>query len=1061
MNAIINAALSRIRTVVLLFSLAMIVGAISFLTIPKESFPDVQIPNVYVSISHEGISPEDADRLLYQPMQKELKSLDGLKDMVATSSEGRLSIELAFYSDVDIDEALVDVREAVDAAKGELPQATDEPKVMEINLSLFPVLVVGLAGNVDERVLFAIARDLREKLESLTGVLEAKIQGNREEVAEIIIDPAKLDSYNIDQAVLFNLINNNNQLVAAGNLDTGAGRFAVKLPGLIEDTQDILSMPVKVDGDTVVRFSDIAIGQRTFKDAQSKARINGKPALAIEVSKRLGANIIETLDAVKALVKKQQQNWPDGIEVSFNQDQSKEIKRTLDDLFNNVLFATVLVMIIIVAFLGGRSSLLVGLAIPGSFLMGIMVMSLMGYTLNMVVLFALILSIGMLVDGAIVVAEYADRRMAEGTPKFHAYREAAKRMAWPITASTATTLAVFLPLIFWPGIMGEFMKFIPITILITLTASLLMALIVIPALGAWLGKAGAVNEKSLASMQTSENGDLNELTGFTGKYVQLLNKLIRQPKKTFWGVMGIIFFIIFAYSFLGKGVEFFPDVDAEIAVIDVRARGNLSLAERDALVKNVEKRVYDMAEIKTLYTSTFISPPQDGQSPVDLVGRVQLELEDWQQRRAAKDILEEIRQRTQDIPGIIIETKKKEDGPAGGAAIKLELTGSHAPTLLAVVDQIRSELEKDPELRDIKDSRPLEGIEWELDVDREAASRMGASIASVGSLVKMVTSGLNLGAYRPDDADDEVDIRLRLPSTSRNLDQLDDLRVSTNGELVPISSFTDKVAKQQSGNIVRSGSQIRYMVEADVIEGINANEKRMQIEAALKEADIPPIVNYKFKGDAEDQIETGIFLVQAFFFAIFMMVVILVTQFNSIYRAGLVLSAIVLSFAGVYMGLMIRGEPFGIVMSGVGMIALAGVVVNNNIVLIDTYAILKKEGLNSIDAALRTGAQRLRPVLLTTITTVCGLIPMVYQLNIDLLGREVLVDAPSSQWWTQLSTAIAGGLSFATILTLVLTPCLLVAIDNRKDRLKDRVKGQNIFAKLTQRLISLRNKTTN
>lgn len=1038
MNALINGALSRIRTVVLLFSLAIIIGIASFFTIPKESFPDVQIPNVYVSVGHEGISPEDADRLLYEPMHKELKSLDGLKEIVATSTEGHMSIQLTFYSDVDIDEALVDVREAVDAAKGELPQATDEPKVMEINLSLFPVLVVGLAGNVDERVLFAIANDLSEKIEALTGVLEAKIQGDREEVAEIIIDPAKLDSYNIDQATLFNLINNNNQLVAAGNLDTGAGRFAVKLPGLIESTADILNMPIKVDGERVVRFSDIAIGQRTFKDPQSKARINGKPALAIEVSKRLGANIIATLDDVKKLVNEQKEKWPDGIEVSFNQDQSKEIKRTLDDLFNNVLFATVLVMIIIVAFLGARSSLLVGLAIPGSFLMGILVLSLMDYTLNMVVLFALILSIGMLVDGAIVVTEYADRRMAEGTPKFHAFKEAAKRMAWPITASTATTLAVFLPLLFWPGIMGEFMKFIPITILITLSASLIMALVVIPALGAWLGKSGAINENTLKDMKASETGDLSQLTGFTGKYVSILSKLVYHPKKTLWAVIGIMVATIFTYSFLGKGVEFFPEVDAEIALIDVRARGNLSLIERDALVKNVEKRVYDMAEIKTLYTSTFITPPNDGQSPVDLVGRIQLELEDWQQRRTAKEILEDIRLRTQDIPGIIIETKVKEDGPAGGAAIQLELSSSYEPLLLGVVDQIRKRLEQDPELRDIKDSRPLEGIEWELDVDREAASRMGASIASVGSLVKMVTSGLNLGSYRPDDADDEVDIRLRLPTTSRNLDQLDALRVSTHGELVPISSFTEKVAKQQSGNLVRTGSNLRYMVQADVIDGINANEKRMQIEAALEEAGLPNGVNYTFKGDAEEQIETGVFLMKAFFFAIFMMVVILVTQFNSIYRAGLVLSAIVLSFAGVYMGLMIRGEPFGIVMSGVGMIALAGIVVNNNIVLIDTYARLRKEGLEAIDAALRTGAQRLRPVLLTTITTVCGLIPMVYQLNIDLIGREILTGAPSSQWWTQLSTAIAGGLSFSTVLTLILTPCLLVAIDRKREDKKRR-----------------------
>ncbi|GAA6133269.1 efflux RND transporter permease subunit [Oceaniserpentilla sp. 4NH20-0058] len=1042
MNALINAALSRIRSVVLLFALAMLAGISAMNNLPKESFPDITIPMIYISVRHEGISPEDADRILYSPLHKELKSLDGLKEIIATSAEGHLSVQLEFTTDIDIDAALIDVREAVDAAKGELPQATDEPIVKEINLSLFPVMVVGLAGNVDERVLFAIAKDLKEKVEGLDGVLEAKIQGNREELAEIVIDPNKLDSYNIDQNALYSLINNNNQLVAAGNLDTGSGRFAVKVPGLIESTDDILNMPVKVDGETVVRFRDIAIGQRTYKDPTSKASINGKPALALEISKRVGSNLIKTIDEVKILVAEQQTLWPKGIEVSFNQDQSKEIKRTLDDLFNNVFFATILVMIIIVWSLGVRSSILVGLAIPGSFLLGMLTLSIMGYTLNMVVLFALILSIGMLVDGAIVVTEYADRRMAEGVNKLQAFKEASQRMAWPITASTATTLAVFLPLLVWPDTVGEFMKFIPITVIITLSASLLMALIVIPAIGAWLGKAGAISSKDLASLRAAEEGRFDEISGFTGKYISALKVFIKYPKTTLVGIIGLMFLTIFMYGKLGQGVEFFPEADAEIALVDVRARGNLSLQERDALVKNVEKRLYDMEEIRTLYTSSFIKPPRGGSS--DLVGRIQLELEDWQIRRPAKVILEDIRERTADIPGIIIETNVKQDGPAGGPPIQLEIMGDYQEVLFAVVEKIRAELEKDPELRDIKDSRPLEGIEWEFLVDRENASRMGASIASVGNMIKMVTSGLQLGSYRPDDADDEVDIRLRFPTSSRTLDQMDQLRISYQGQLIPISTFTEKVARPQSGNLVRNGSKYRYMINADVIEGVNDAKKRAQIASVLSKTELPIGVTYQFKGDAEKMVETMGFLGKAFILAIFMMAIILITQFNSIYRAGLVLSAIVLSFAGVFLGLMIRGEPFGIVMSGVGMIALAGIVVNNNIVLIDTYSILRREGMAPVDAALRTGAQRLRPVLLTTITTICGLIPMVYQLNIDLIGRELLIDAPSSQWWTQLSTAIAGGLAFATVLTLILTPCLLVLNDQKKYRKEQLLLSQNL-----------------
>ncbi len=396
----------------------------------------------------------------------------------------------------------------------------------------------------------------------------------------------------------------------------------------------------------------------------------------------------------------------------------------------------------------------------------------------------------MLVDGAIVVVEYADRRMAEGVDKFNAFKEASKRMAWPIIASTATTLAVFLPLLFWPDTTGDFMKFIPITIMITLSASLVMALIVIPALGAWLGKKGTLTDDALAAMRASESGDFSKLKGFTGKYIAVLKVFLSAPMKTLFGVIGIMLLTFIMYGFFGNGMEFFPEVDAEIALVDVRARGNLSLNERNKIVQNVEKRLYDMKEIKTLYTTSFTSPPNGG--AVDLIGRIQLELEDWQQRRLAVDILEEIRERTADIPGIIIETNAKQDGPSAGAAIQLEISGTYREVLLQVVDKIRTELDKDPELRDIKDSRPLEGIEWVLDVDREAASRMGASIASVGSLVKMVTSGLTLGAYRPDDADDEIDIRLRFPNATRNLDQLDQLRVSAQGKLIPISSFTEK-----------------------------------------------------------------------------------------------------------------------------------------------------------------------------------------------------------------------------------------------------------------------------
>lgn len=1030
MNAIINAALVRSRTVLMLFTLIMITGVVTMITIPKESNPDIQVPIVYVSVTHEGISPEDADRLIYKPLETELKSIDGLKEIVSTASQGHLSVTLEFYGDIDIDQALIDVREGVDTAKKDLPTDSDEPIVREINVALFPVMIVTLSGDVDESLLYASANRLQETIESLPGVLSADIVGKREELAEIIVDPSRMDNYNLSFNQLASLVSNNNQLVAAGDLDTGAGRFSVKVPGLIEDVNDILNMPIKAVGDTIVTFRDIAVGRLTYKDRQDVARINGKAAVVLEIKKRIGSNIIETLDQVKYILDQAETQLPDGIEISFSQDESSAIKTMLNDLFNNVLVATILVVIIILGSLGIRSAALVSLAIPGSFLIGILLLDSMGYTLNMVVLFSLILSVGMLVDGAIVVTEYADRRLAEGASKFHAYKEAAKRMSWPIIASTATTLAVFFPLLFWPGTTGDFMMFLPLTLLFTLSASLVMALIVVPTIGSVIGKAGKQDAASLKTIQAAESGDFDDISGFTGRYISVLKVALQHPKKVFSAALFALFLSFIIYGQLGHGVEFFPSVDSDIGLVDVRARGNLSLTERDDLVAQVERKIFDMEEVESIYTSTFISAPNDSAS--DLVGRIQIELVNWEYRRPADEILKEIEIKTQDLAGIIIETQKKEGGPAAGADIQLQITSNNTTDLINSVFKAHAIFNKDKDLKDLRNDLPLEGISWELIIDRENASRFGANIASAGSMIRMVTGGLKVGSFRPDFSDDEVDINLRYPSENRTIDQFDNINISTSAGLIPISNFMEREAVQQVSNLIRIDGKQRYRILANVTEGTNSTAKIEELNKLLQQEQWPSGVDMKFRGDFEKMGETGGFLVKAFFIAIFLMLTILVTQFNSFYHAGLILSAIILSIAGVLIGLLLLGEPFGVVMSGMGVIALAGIVVNNNIVLIDTFNQLTKEGIPAMDAALRTGAQRLRPVLLTAITTVLGLVPMVFQWNIDLINNHVTSGAPSSQWWTQLSTAIAGGLSFATILTLFLTPCLLVIGENKK-----------------------------
>ncbi len=697
----------------------------------------------------------------------------------------------------------------------------------------------------------------------------------------------------------------------------------------------------------------------------------------------------------------------------------------LGDLENNVMTAVLLVMIVIVGALGVRTSLLVGLAIPGSFLAGIAVISFMGLTLNIVVLFSLILVVGMLVDGAIVTTELADRRLAEGASPKAAYAEAAKRMAWPIITSTATTLSVFLPLLFWGGVVGEFMKFLPITVLITLTASLFMALVFIPVLGGMIGKRRAGMEKQDSAVAIAESGDLNELPGLTGTYVRVLRPLARRPGLTLLAALAMLIGAYGAYGAFGRGVEFFPSIEPEFVQIQVKSRDNLSIWEKDALVAAVEQRVLDMDELESVYART-LGEQQRQNTAEDVIGVIQLELIDWEIRRPASEIIQELRARTADIAGVIIQVREQEQGPTSGKPVQLHVSSKNPALLDDAVGQVRSIMGDLGGFADVEDSRPLPGVEWQLAVDRSEAARYGADVTLLGQAVQLLTVGVPVAEYRPNDTDEEVDIRIRFPRDGRTLEQLTELRIPTANGMVPIQNFVTFQPVPKTGTIKRIDARRVMTIEADVAEGEQVAAQVSRLSEALAAADLPEEVSFDFAGESEDQQELMIFLAGAFVTAIFLMLGVLVTQFNSFYQAGLVLSAIVFSTAGVFLGLLVTGRPFGIVMGGIGVIALAGIVVNNNIVLIDTYNDLRRRGEEPLEAVLRTGAQRLRPVFLTSITTVLGLLPMVIGVNIDLIGREMAFGAPSTQWWTELSSAIAGGLTVATVLTLVLTPALLI-----------------------------------
>ncbi len=1017
---------ARLTISVLLF--LMLAGTMAYISIPKEAEPDIQIPILYVSMGYDGISPEDSERLLLRPMESALKSIQGIKQMTATAYQGGGNVVVEFQAGADLDKALDDVRNKVDDARRELPDGADEPTVNEVNISEFPVLVVTLSGEVPERVLNAAARELRDRIEELPGVLEAALQGVRDDLVEIVIDPAKLSSYGLRPDTMIAGFNANNRLIAAGELEGAEGRYAIKVPSLIETIEDLADLPIVANGTAVVRTRDLAEIRPTLKDPNSITRLDGKPAVAIEVSKRIGSNLIETVDQVKLITAALQKQIPDGVIVSFSQDTSTTIRQLLSDLQNSVLTAVILVFIIILYSLSVRSSILIGLAIPASFLMGILGLQMAGLTVNLVVLFSLILAVGMLVDDAIIVTEYAERRMGEGMDKKLAFAEASHRMAGPVIASTMTRIAAFSPLLFWPGIVGEFMKYMPITLIATLSASMLYALIFVPTLG-------SIISKPFKTPPVHKDG----------AYMWVVGKAIRHPVIVLMLTLGTLVAVPYTYSQVGKGVEFFPNVEPDYGLLYVKARGNLSIDEKDALVRQAEGRLLGWPGLETVYTRVGSGGGAGIDAPADVIGVIQYEFVDWRERKNANAILADLRVAMQGIPGVDIEVSVPAAGPPTGKAIQIRMSADDPAGLNDAARLISQKLADIADVTDIDAGLPLPGVDWELQVDRGEASRYGASPGAVGAVVQLVTSGLKLSDFRPAGSDDAVDIVLRLPADQRTISALDQLRIETELGPVPISNFVTRVAAPTTGTLNRIDGARTVTVQAGIREGVQAQQVRdavtvMLDETFTAEGFTTAGIRWTMAGEDQEQAEAGAFLTKAFGAAIFLIFVVLLAQFNRFISVGLVLSAVIMSTIGVFLGLMIMGQPFGIVMSGIGVIALAGVVVNNNIVLIATYDQLRDDGMAKVEAILETCRERARPVVLTALTAIFGVLPIAFGLNLELLNHETTMGAPSTQWWISLSSAIVFGLAFATILTLIVTPSMLVLV-TRGDKPRQKRGG--------------------
>ena len=1125
MTGLVDWAAERARMILAMIALSLTAGIFAYTTLPKEGEPDIEIPVLFVSVVFPGISAADSEALLVRPIETELADLDGLKRMTATAAENYAGVAIEFEFGWDKAKTMADARDAMNAAEALFPEGAEKYSINEINFSEFPIIIVNLTGNVPERTMTRIAEDLQEEIEGMDAVLEAVIAGNRKEMMEVVIDPLRLEAYNVTAGELISVVRNNNQLIAAGEVDTAQGSFSVKIPSSFDEPRDIYNLPVKTNGDRVITLGDLADIRLTFEDRVGTARYNGETTVALQVVKRKGFNLIKTAAAIRALIEEAETTWPPelraAVDIGSSNDQSRVVASMVSQLEGSVLTAIALVMIVVLASLGTRAALLVGFAIPTSFLLCFVLLAVMGITISNIVMFGLILAVGMLVDGAIVVVEYADKRITEGEGPMRAYVEAAKRMFWPVVSSTATTLCAFLPMLFWPGVPGQFMGMLPVTLIFVLSASLIVALIYLPVVGGVSGRMGrgfdgaaavlrarlpwilraalvpvciyamflgamqTVNPDYLFGLDAASMGAMAALPGafmfllaaFAASVAMGAAKIHRAAKKVRSGyrrtnfgflvklmvanpimplvmIFGVFFFAFSVFEYFGennRGVEFFVESEPEQAIVYVKARGNLSLPEKDRILKEAEAIVLAHPGVESVFAFAgaggLNQNTSGAEKPKDTIAQIQLETIPWENRRDRPEldgnlIMKELIAALEELPGIQIEVLGIERGPASNKPVHLRLTGDNWPELLRVTQEMRNVFDQTEGLTLVEDTRPLPGIDWQIDVDVEKAGRYGADVATVGAMVQLVTRGILLDTMRVETSDEEIEIRVRLPEKDRVLSTLDGLKLRTREGLVPLSNFITRQPVQKLAEINRIDQKRYFDIKAGVLPGlsrsetdaagvekdilINANERITFLTRYLEANPLPPGVSWEWTGDQEDEAESQAFLSKAFIAALALMFIILLAQFNSFFNSFIVLLAVVLSTVGVLIGMLVMQQAFSIIMTGTGIVALAGIVVNNNIVLIDTYQELSRY-MPRIEAIIRTAEQRIRPVLLTTITTMAGLAPMMFGLSLDFINGGYSIDSPTALWWKQLATAVVFGLGIATVLTLLLTPSLLAA----------------------------------
>lgn len=1047
---IITLAIKNSTTIFVLLVLILVMGVYCYVVLPRESAPEIVIPYITVTTSYQGVSPEDIEALVSVPIERKLMGLSGVKEITSNSIEGMSNVLIEFEADEDIENALQRVRDRVSLAKSDLPADADDPVVNEVNISEFPIMMMALSGDLPLPELTHIAEDLEDAIETVKGVLDVRVIGGVEREIQIEVDPSRVAAYGVSFADLITIAQVENTNTPAGALDLGEAKYLVRTPGEFTSPEDLNNLIVKRGDTGNVYLRDIATVKDGFKDLDSISRLDGKPSVTLAVSKRSGENIIAIARQVGAIVDAARRRLPPGVEIALTSDESKTVISMVSELENSILSGLVLVVGVVFIFLGFRNAFFVALAIPISMLLTFIGLRLTGVTLNIVVLFSLILALGMLVDNGIVVVENIYRHGHMNKTRFEAARDGALEVAWPIVSSTLTTVAAFVPLLFWPGIMGNFMFYLPATVSTALLASLFVGLIVNPAqLSVFLR---IHPEKIRPGRQRHP---------VLQTYARLLRLALRWRKTTFALAVAALVVIGGQYARSAKMV-FMPEIEPTQATVNIDCPEGTGLETSDSYVRKVEA----VLEPYRGYLEHIIANVGSQSGDHDLRGgaggttthlsSVTLDFPDLEDcKRPPSAILKELRYPLEQITGATVRIQKMAMGPPTGPAVNIEISGDDFEVLSNLAKNGRERIKDVPGLVDLRDDYNRGKPEVRVVVDRQQAWEHGLNTQFVGLAVKAAINGRTAGEYR--EGDEEYDVTVRFPKTFReNLENIESMNlVNLGGQPVPFSAVAHLEQGAGLGSIKRIDRKRTVTVIGNAAEGMSSMELLKEVKTVLADFEVPPGYALAYTGEEEEKREAVSFLSKAFIVAVLLIALVLVTQFNSIVQPLIILTSVILSLAGVFLGLLIFHMPFGVIMTGLGCISLAGVVVNNAIVLLDFINKLWARGLPLTEAIVEGSITRFRPVMLTAGTAVLGLVPMAIGVSFDFRQLKWAVGGETSQFWGSMAVAVIFGLTFATVLTLVVVPTLYSMVETLRSRLKGGQRAKAEAEDKAERTVSV------